>query len=141
MSEIHHAERAMLRTAMRDGGLLAVGLAVVGGVVGLVVAGPAGMYAALGAGVVVGFFCGTTVWSMWISAGKSPTTMAAYVMGSWLAKVVVLLVVLLTTRGMIADLPTAARFVVLAVVTLGAIGSAALDYRAVRRGRIPYVGE
>lgn len=141
MSETHHSERTMLRTAMRDGGLLVAGLVVLGGIAGLVVAGLPGLYAALGAGVVVALFCGTTAWSMWASVGKPPATMAAYVMGSWLAKMVVLLVVLLSLRGVILDLPAAARVVVLVVLALGAIGSALLDYRAVRRGRIPYVGE
>ncbi|MBL0885827.1 hypothetical protein [Myceligenerans indicum] len=132
-------ERAVLRSALRDGGLLVAGLVVVGGLVGLATAGLPGLLGALAGGVVVAFFCGTTVWSMWASVGKPPATMAGYVMGSWLAKMAVLFLALLALRGVIDGMPAAARFVVLGVVALGAVGSALLDYRAVRNGRVPYV--
>ena len=50
-------------------------------------------------------------------------------------KIVVLVVVLALLRG--ADFYD--RWVLFAVLALGAVGSALLDYRAVRGGRVPYV--
>lgn len=128
-------ERAILRRAMRDTLLLVGALLVLGVAVGALVAGLPGVYGALiGAGLAA-FFCATTIWSMMRTIGTSPGTMAAVVMGAWAAKVVVLIVVLALLRG--ADFYD--RWVLLAVLAVGAIGSALLDYRAVRDGRLPYV--
>jgi hypothetical protein len=77
----------------------------------------------------------TTVWALLRTVDASPTTTAAVVMGSWLAKMVVLIVILVVLRGM--DFYD--RWVFAGVLLVGVIGSAVLDYRAVSRGRIPYV--
>jgi hypothetical protein len=69
------------------------------------------------------------------TVGSSPTTMAALVMGTWIAKVIVLVVVLALLRG--ADFYD--PYVLFVVLALGAVGSALLDYRAVKDGRVPYV--
>jgi hypothetical protein len=61
--------------------------------------------------------------------------MGAVVMGAWMAKIVVLIVVLIAIRGRDFYEP----WILLVVVALGAVGSALLDYRAVLRGRVPYV--
>jgi hypothetical protein len=129
------SERAVLRTALRDTLLLVGGLLVLGVAVGALVSGWAGVWGALiGAGLAA-FFCATTIWSMMRTIGQSPTTMAAVVMGTWIAKVVVLIVVLALLRG--ADFYD--RAVLFVVLALGAVGSALLDYRAVKGGRMPYV--
>ena len=134
-NETTGAERAILRTAMRDTLLLVGALVVLGVVVGALVSGLPGVYGALiGAGLAA-FFCGTTIWSMMRTVGSSPTTMAAVVMGSWIAKVVVLVVVLALLRG--ADFYD--RVILFVVLAAGAVGSALLDYRAVKSGRLPYV--
>ncbi|GAA1990081.1 hypothetical protein GCM10009718_29730 [Isoptericola halotolerans] len=133
--EVHAEERLILRRAMRDTFVLVVSLLVLGALVGGLVVGPAGVWgAALGAGVAA-FFCGTTIWSMQRTVGAPPARMAAFVMGAWLAKIVVLLVVLVVLRG--ADFYD--PYVFGAVLLVGVIGSALLDYRAVARGRMPYV--
>jgi hypothetical protein len=72
---------------------------------------------------------------MLYTVGKGATTMGAVVMGSWLAKMVVLIVVLVVlTRFDFYD-----RVVLFVVLLLGAVGSALLDYRAVKNGRVTYV--
>lgn len=128
-------ERKVLRRALRDTVLLLGGLAVVGVVVGLLVAGTEGVWGAVIGVLLAGFFCATTIWSMMRSVGASPTAMAGIVMGAWVAKIVVLVVVLAIIRGRDFYDP----WVLLAVVAVGAIGSALLDYRAVAQGRITYV--
>ncbi|MBO0608173.1 hypothetical protein [Myceligenerans salitolerans] len=132
--DVHESERAVLRTALRDGGLLVAGLAVVGSVVGYLAAGTAGVWGALLGAALAAFFSGVTVWSMAQTIGKPPATMGAVVMGSWLGKMVVLVVVLVLLRGQ--DFYD--RVVLFVVLLIGAVGSALLDYRAVRGGRVPY---
>ncbi|MCL1869398.1 MAG: hypothetical protein FWF90_03170 [Promicromonosporaceae bacterium] len=128
-------ERKVLRKALRDTVLFVLALAVLGVVVGALVAGTAGVWGALVGAALAGFFCATTIVSMMRTVGASPTTMAGVVMGAWAAKLVVLIVVLSVLRGRDFYQP----WVLFAVVAVGAIGSALLDYRAVSRGRIPYV--
>lgn len=61
--------------------------------------------------------------------------MGAVVMGTWIAKMVVLVAVLLVlTRFDFYD-----RVVLFIVLLLGAVGAALLDYRAVKNGRVTYV--
>lgn len=128
-------ERRVLRTALRDTLLLLAGLAVVGVAVGALVSGAAGVWGALVGVALAAFFCGVTIWSMARTVGASPAATGAVVMGSWIAKIVVLVVVLAVLRGQ--DFYD--RWVLIAVLAVGAIGSALLDYRAVQRGRVPYV--
>ncbi|WP_418276268.1 hypothetical protein ACNHYB_15550 [Isoptericola jiangsuensis] len=134
-SEVQAGERAMLRRAMLSTLLLVGGLVVLGCAVGWFVAGVQGVWGALLGAALAAFFCATTIWSMQRTIGRPPTTMAAVVMGAWLAKVVVLVVVLALLRG--ADFYD--PYVLFVVLALGAVGSALLDYQAVRGARIPYV--
>jgi hypothetical protein len=129
------AEQAMLRTALRDCLVLVAGLAVLGSLVGLLVAGLPGVWGALIGAALAAFFCATTVWSMLYTVGKGATTMGAVVMGSWLAKMAVLIVALvILTQFDFYD-----RVVLFVVLLIGAVGSALLDYRAVKNGRVTYV--
>ncbi|WP_277209951.1 hypothetical protein [Isoptericola croceus] len=134
-AEVQAAERLILRRAMRDTLVLVLSLLVLGGVVGALLVGSAGVWGAVLGAAVAAFFCGTTIWSMQRTVGAPPAQMAAFVMGAWLAKIVVLLVVLVLLRG--ADFYD--PYVFGAVLLVGVVGSALLDYRAVARGRMPYV--
>jgi F0F1-type ATP synthase assembly protein I len=129
------AERRVLRTALRDTLLLVGALVVLGGGIGLLVAGVPGLWGALVGAAIAAFFCATTIWSMMRTVGSSPARMAAFVMGAWIAKIVVLIVVLALLQGRDFYDP----WVLIAVLAVGAIGSALLDYRAVNSGRVPYV--
>ncbi|WP_069386954.1 hypothetical protein [Cellulosimicrobium cellulans] len=129
------AVRAVFRTALRDVLVLLGALAVVGVAVGALVSGTPGVWGALLGVAVAVVFSATTVWAMLRTVDSSPTTTAAVVMGSWLAKMVVLIVVLVVLRGM--DFYD--RWVFAGVLLVGVIGSAVMDYRAVSRGRVPYV--
>lgn len=133
--EVEAGERAMLRRAMRSTLLLVGALVVLGCAVGGLVAGLPGVWGALiGAGLAA-FFCATTIWSMQRTVGKPPTAMAGMVMGTWLAKIVVLVGVLAVLRGAGFYDP----YVLFAVLAVGAVGSAVLDYQAVKGARMPYV--
>jgi len=126
---------AVFRRALRDTALLLGVLAVVGIGVGALVAGVPGVWGAvIGVGLAL-VFSGTTVVAMLRTLRSSPTTMAAVVMGTWLAKVLVVVVVLALLR----DQDFYSRGVLAAVLALGVVGSAVLDFRAVNGGRVPYV--
>lgn len=134
-SESTAAERAVLRAAGRDGLILVAGLAVLGSVVGYLVAGLPGVWGALVGAALAGLFCGATVVSMMLTVGKGAAATGAVVMGGWLVKMAVLIAVLaVLSRQDFYD-----RWVLMIVVMVGAIGSALLDYRAVKDGRVPYV--
>ncbi len=126
---------AVFRTALRDMTILIVAVTVLGTVVGALVAGVPGVWGALiGAGIAL-VFSGATALSMLRTARSDMRTMAAVVMGTWLGKVVVVVVVLAILR----DMDFYDRGVLAVVVAVGVIGSALLDYRAVSQGRLPYV--
>jgi hypothetical protein len=129
------AARAVFRRALRDTLVLLGVLAVVGVGVGALVAGLPGVWGALIAVGLALVFSGTTVVAMLRTLDASPNTMAAVVMGTWLAKVLVVIVVLALVR----DLEFYSRGVLAGVLALGVIGSALLDLRAVNGGRVPYV--
>jgi hypothetical protein len=131
----HDPARAVFRTALRDMLLLLAVLLVLGVGLGYLLAGLPGVWGALiGVGLAL-LFSGTTVVSMLLTAHSPATTMAAVVMGAWLGKIVVLIAVLALLRG--EDFYH--RGVLAAVLFAGVIGSALLDLRAVRAGRVPYV--
>ncbi len=134
-ADAHAPERAMLRVALRDTVVLLGGLAIVGVAVGLAVARTAGLWGAVIGVLLAGFFCATTIVSMLRTVGSGPTAMAAFVMGAWIVKMIVLIAVLAVLRSHEFFNP----YVLFGVVAVGAIGSALLDYRAVGRSRVPYV--
>ncbi|SDS30437.1 hypothetical protein SAMN04489860_1254 [Paraoerskovia marina] len=127
--------RRVFRAALRDVLVMLAGLTVLGVAVGALVAGLPGVWGALlGVGVAV-IFSVTTVWTMYRTADSTPTTMAAVVMGGWLVKMVLVVVALVALRQ--ADFYD--KYVFAVVLLVGAVASAYVDYRAVERGRVPYV--
>ncbi|WP_315097259.1 hypothetical protein [uncultured Cellulomonas sp.] len=125
----------VFRTALRDMLVLLGALVVLGVGIGALVAGTKGVWGALiGVGLAL-VFSGTTVVSMLRTSGASPQKMAAVVMGAWLGKIIVVIVVL----ALITERDFYSKPVLAIVLLVGVLGSAYLDYRAVTRGRIPYV--
>ena len=129
--------RAVFRRALRDMLILVAGLAVVGVVVGALVSDPpsAGVWGAvIGVGLTL-LFSGTTVVSMLRTTSASPSAMMATILGTWLVKMVVLIVIL----AVLQEQTFYDRTVLVVVLLAGVLGSIYLDYRAVARGRVPYV--
>ena len=130
-----HVTKEIFASALRSTLIMLAVLTVVGIGVGALVAGLAGVWAALlGVGVTL-IFSGTTIASMLYTADKGPNTTMAVLLGGWIAKMA-LLVVLLAVLG---QLDFYHRMVFAVIVLVGVIGSAALDMRSVIRGREPYV--
>ncbi len=126
---------AVFRRALHDMIWLVAGVTVVGVAVGWLVAGLPGVWGALIGAAIALVFSGTTTLSMLKTDTAAPGRMMAVIMGTWLGKLVVVIVVLAVLRGM--DFYD--RYVLAVVVAVAVIGSALLDYRAVSRGRVPYV--
>lgn len=125
----------VFRTSLRTVLWLLAGLTVLGVGIGLAVAGTAGLWGALiGVGLAL-VFSGTTIVAMLRTLRSSPAAMAGVVMGTWLAKVVVVVVVL----ALIKDQDFYSKPVLAVVLLVGVLGSAYLDYRAVTRAHVPYV--
>jgi len=129
------AADAVFRRALRDMLMLLAALTVLGVGIGALVAGRPGVWGALiGVGLAL-VFSGTTIVSMLVTARASVQRLAAVVLGAWLGKVVVVIVVL----ALIQDRDFYDKPVLAVVLLIGVVGSAVLDYRAVSRGRVPYV--
>jgi multisubunit Na+/H+ antiporter MnhF subunit len=129
------AATALFRRSLRDVLVFLAVLAVLGVVVGWATAGSKGAWGALLGAAVAFVFSGTTVWSMWRSAHSTPAAMLGIVAGSWLAKMVVLIVALVSLQGQ--DFYSKPVFLV--VVLVGVLGSVALDTVNYQRARVPYV--
>lgn len=129
------ASAQVLRTALRSTLLLLVVLAVVGVAAGALLAGMPGVWAAVIGVAMALVFSATTTVVLLRTVTSPPAVMAAWVMGTWLVKVLLVVVVLGVLRGY----DFYSRPVLAAVLGLGVVGSALLDYRAVTRGRVPYV--
>lgn len=129
--------REVFRRAFRDMLVLVGVLAVVGVGVGALVADPpaAGVWAAVIAVAVTLVFSGSTVLAMLLTSRSSMAAASGALVGSWIVKMLVLIVVFAALRG--ADFYHRGVFVT--VVLVGVLGSVLLDYRAVARARVPYV--
>jgi hypothetical protein len=132
----------VLNRALRDGGIFAGAVAVVGGLVGYLVAGVPGLVGGLLGAVISAVFLGLTAASMLV-AGKvtggdlgSPTFFGI-VLGTWLLKLVVFVVLAIWLRSQ-SWLDPRVFFV---TVIVAVIGSLLIDVLAFMRTRVPYVSD
>jgi hypothetical protein len=134
-NETGRATRNMYALILRRLGILVAGLAVAGSVVGYLVAGSPGVWGALmGAGIAALFMLGTVV-TMMLTADKPLPVATAAGVGGWMAKMVVLFVVLLLVRG--RDFYSPGVFFL--VLVLAIVGSLGIEMAAVLRARVPTV--
>jgi hypothetical protein len=102
--------------------------------IGYLVAGAAGAWgAAIGMGIAVGFFT-ITVGVALGTAAMDATGLGASVLGSWLIKMVLLLVVLAVLR----DADFYSRPVLFISLLIGTIGALVLEALVVTRTQVPY---
>ncbi len=130
----------IIRRALRYGIVLTVAVIVVGGVIGYLAGGSAGLISALiGAGVTA-VFMGLTAVSFIVAARVAtlPEGIAVYygiILGTFLIKFVVFLVLVVLLRGVHWLNPTIFGFTTIAAV----LGTLIVDALALQRGRVPYV--
>ena len=132
----------ILARALVYGGILTVAIAVVGSIIGYLVAGGAGLVSALiGAGLTA-LFMGFTALSILLAArvtkGEASSTLFfGIVLGVWLLKFIVFIVILVLLRDQPFIEPLVMFFAILAAV----IGSLVVDVVAYLGARVPYVGD
>lgn len=131
----------ILARALVYGAILTVTIAVVGSIVGYLVAGSAGLVSALiGAGLTA-LFMGFTSLSILLAArvtnGEASSTLFfGIVLGVWLLKFVVFIVILVLLR----DQPFIEPLVLFFSILVAVIGSLVVDVVAYLGARVPYVG-
>jgi len=125
----------MFRTIVKQLALVTAALAILGGLVGYLVAGGAGLWGALMGAGIVAFFMLTSAAVMLATAEKSTNAASGAFIGSWLIKVILVFVALVALRG--ADFYAPKVFFV--VFALAIITSIAIELRAVWHARVPYV--
>lgn len=128
-------EVKMYRKALRVTAIGLGALAVIAVPAGLLVAGWGGVLAAV-LGVGVAALAGlTTQVSVIVGRSRAPHMMAAIVLGSWLLKMVIIIIAFLILQGVEGfHRPLFAIFML-----VGVFGTLAADLWSVRESRIPYV--
>ena len=131
----------ILARALVFGVILTVAIAVVGSIIGYLVAGVPGLVSALiGAGLTALFMvltAGSIVLAAKVTKNEpSSTLFFGIVLGAWLLKFVLFIAILLLLRGQPFLEPLVFFFAILAAV----IGSLVVDVIAFVGARVPYVG-
>lgn len=126
---------APMRAAVRKGALSLLGVTAVSLVLWGVVSGVPGLWGAGIGAAMGGVFVLITAIVVLATAGQTPATTGAAVLGSWLLKIVVAIGVMVVLRSMtFYDRPALVMTLVLAMVVV-----LAAETRAVLTTRVPYV--
>ncbi|WP_413353990.1 hypothetical protein [Microbacterium sp. 1P06AB] len=132
----------LLRTALVWSGIVTLVLAVVGGVVGLIVAGTSGLWSALVAVLMAAVFLAFTIVSILIANRfyGDPLFVPIFfgaVMGGWILKFVVFLIVMFLLR----DQPWLAPMVFLVALVASIVASLIVDVVVMMRMRMTTVSD
>lgn len=132
----------LLRTTLLWSAIVTAGLAVIGAIVGFAVAGTSGLWSALVAVLLAAVFLGLTagtilVANRWYGDPLYTPIFFGAVMGGWIVKFALFIVVLFVLRG--APWLNGTVFFVALVVSV--IASLAIDVVVMLRMRVPHVGD
>ncbi|WP_036284972.1 hypothetical protein [Microbacterium luticocti] len=130
----------VLRATLIWSAVVTAALAVIGAVVGGIVAGPHGVFSALAGIVLAALFLGITgasilIANRWFGDPLYVPIFFGIVLGGWLLKFVVFIVVLLVLRGQPWIQPT----VFFVAIVAGVLASLVIDVVVLTRMRIPAV--
>ncbi|OIH93481.1 hypothetical protein [Curtobacterium sp. MCBA15_001] len=128
----------LFRRILVQGAVLALALAVVGGVVGFLVAGGPGLAGGLIGAVMSVVFCGLTAVSVLLAIRFSGGQMISgaffgTIMGMFLVKFVLFIVVLVLLK----DRDWVNTPVLAIAIIVGVIGSLVIDVTVIAKGRVP----
>ncbi|MCU1421962.1 MAG: hypothetical protein JWN36_1613 [Microbacteriaceae bacterium] len=132
----------IMKRILAYGGVLAAVIAVVGSVVGYLVAGGRGVVSALIGTAIALVFLGITTASVMIATRVSKgdllnVTFFGIVMGAWLLKFVLFLVVVFLLRGQ----PWIQPIVLFLSLIVAVLGTLVVDVVVIARSRQPYVSD
>lgn len=125
---------ALFRTVQKRLLLLTAVVAVVGGGIGLLVAGLPGLWGALVAAALGLIFTITTVAMLRLVAGRGPELLQVVIFGGWIVKMVLVVLVMLWLQNLDFYHP-GVLFGTLAALVLGAV---IVEIVSVATSRIPY---
>ena len=127
----------ILRRALLFGGAFALLLAVVGGAIGWFVAEGPGVISGLLGAIIAGVFLGITALSILLASRFDILAFFGIVMGSWLLKFVLFIVLAVVLR----DQPWVDPTVLFLTLVAGVVGTLAIDVVVVAKSRLPYVSD
>lgn len=132
----------VLKRILVWGGLLALVIAIGGGLIGYLVAGMPGLVSALVGTAMAVVFMGITAGSILLALKFSgePVSLAVFfgiVMGGWILKFVLFLVLVFTLKDAAWLNPT----VLFLSIVAGVLGSLVVDLVVVAKSRLPYVSD
>jgi len=130
----------LLARALRYGGVLTIAIAVVGSILGWLYAQERGLVSALIGAVITALFMAFTTVSIMIAGrvtkdDSSSVLFFGIVLGAWLLKFVVFIVILVLLRTQ----PFVEPIVMFLSILAAVIGSLVVDVLAFVRSRVPYV--
>jgi hypothetical protein len=132
----------VLRNVLKWGGILAIGIAVVGAVVGYIFAGWIGVTSALIGTAMAVVFLGITAASILLAnrffgSDIYVPVFFGIVLGGWLLKFVLFIILALALRGQPWINPT----IMFLSLIAGVLGSLVVDVLVVFRSRMPYASD
>ena len=132
----------IFKSVLKYGALLALVIAVVGGVIGFLVSGTNGLISALVGTAIALVFTSLTAATILIANRYQGTPMFgaiffAVVLGSWILKFVIFLVLIIVLK----DQPWVNPLVLFLCVIAGVLGSLIVDVVVIARSRVPYVSD
>ena len=132
----------ILRTVLVWGGVVTGALAVLGGLIGFLVAGTDGLWSALVGVLVAAAFLLITVASIlianrWYGDPLYVPLFFGIVLGGWILKFIVFIVLLLVLRGQ----PWIEPMVFFLAVVVGVLASLTVDVVVLLRMRVPHVSD
>ena len=130
------ASEQLFKKILMQGSFLIGGIAVLGGVIGFLIASVAGLISALIGAVMALLFVSMTALSVWLGGKLSLGGFFGVVLGGWIFKLLLFIGLVLALKG--------AAFIVgpilFVCIVVSVVGSLALDAIAVLKTRIPTVG-
>ncbi|MGO4104623.1 hypothetical protein AB4Y63_11760 [Leifsonia sp. YAF41] len=132
----------IFRKILIYGSILSLGIAIVGAIIGGIVAGPTGVVSALVGALMAAVFMGITAGSLLIAnkyAGRESAIGAFFgiVMGGWLLKFVLFLVLVVVLKGQSWVEPG----VLFLSIIAGVVGSLVVDVVVLMKSRMPYTSD
>ncbi|MHA6695962.1 hypothetical protein [Homoserinimonas sp. A520] len=127
----------ILKKVLLYGAILAVAIAVIGSIVGYVTVGPVGISSALIGTVMAVVFLAITALSILVAGKYSLGAFFGIVMGAWLLKFVLFLVLIFILK----DQPWLNAQVMFLSIVAAVVGTLVVDVVVVARSRMSYVSD
>jgi len=125
----------IFKTVIFQGLILSAAIAAIGGVVAYLAVGASGLFSALiGAGIAVAFTTLTSL-AVWLGGKLSLGGFYGVVLGGWLLKVIVFIVIL----AILNHTDGISRPTIFFTIVASVLGGLAIDAIAVLRSRVPVV--